>query len=164
MGGAFYVSESILSLQNQILINSNSTYYAGCLFGKNVEAYLKNISVENHFHGCIYFLNSSIIIENSAFSNTFQETPESSLCYSTICLLYCSSFNIKTCSISGNINNTYHGGVTKIKKNYKINFILFRQFLYQTEKNRLIILPLKTPFLLKIVPFSMEEQFSWRMF
>ena len=116
-GGAFYVSDSFLLIQDQILINSNSSNYGGCLFGKNIEAHFKNGLVENYSHGCMYFLNSSISIENSVFTNKFQETPVSSLCYSTICLLQSWSLRISNCSFSGNKNNAYYGGVALIKQN-----------------------------------------------
>lgn len=110
-GGSFYVSDSVLSIQDQMLINSNSSNFGGCLFGKNIEVFFRNIFVENYSHGCMYFVNSSISIENSIFSNKFQEIAVSSLCYSTICSLQSWFLMIGNCSFSGNKNNTYYGGV-----------------------------------------------------
>jgi len=110
-GGVFFISQSTILIQNQVLKNSNTSNYAACLLGESVEAHFRNFSSSNYLYGCLYFLNSSIIIENSVFQNTMYSFPENNFCFSSLCCFECLSLIIAETSFSGNINNTYYGGV-----------------------------------------------------
>ena len=119
-GGAFYIIKSNVSLSVNTFSNINSTAYASCMFGEESNVHSIDLHLQNFLHGCLYFVNSSVSIEDSNFQNDYESfVPKDGQCYSSICMYESTFFAILKTTFNGNRNNTHYGGVNK---NIILNF------------------------------------------
>lgn len=144
-GGAFYILQSNVSLSVNTFSNINSTFYASCVLGEEINVHIIDLQIQNFLHGCLYFVNSSISIEVSNFRNEYQSIfHKNDQCYSSICMYESIFVLIFKTTFNGNKNNTHYGGVNKnmiFKKN-----VFIRQFSYLILSKILRISLLKNHF------------------
>lgn len=113
-GGAFYILQSNVSLITHFLSNLNTSVFASFMYCEDVNAHLKNLQLINYLHGCLYFVNSSVTIENSNFQNEYESfLRKDAQCYSSMCMYDSISVVIIKTIFYGNRNNTHSGGVNQ---------------------------------------------------
>ena len=122
--GAFYLSNSNLTLVNNSLYDIQTEKYGGCIFGINSNADIKYLNVTQFKKGCIQFSRSAVILENFYFQTKFFELSSDSNCYSILCLSNCIRLEIIGTYFSGNVNNTLCGAVISIIRSLLLKNIL----------------------------------------
>lgn len=110
-GGSYYIENSNLYLNNEILSDSHSDNYAACLLARNSSITLEKFFAYNFSYGCLNFFNSSIIALNLSLENFNENLFKSTQgCASSFCSTESLILIIKKSNFIGN-RNFDKGGV-----------------------------------------------------
>ena len=110
-GATIYLEESFIDILNDTLINGYSEMYSGCLMGINSEINMRSFYGYNFTNGCLYFVNSTISLNDSIFQTNYIQSPQNYLCMSILCSINDREIKINNVVFQGNRNNTFDGGV-----------------------------------------------------